>query len=235
MKAAADAETRGWPQPQDQHRGAGKSSGQRHADHRAVGAAEGDMKKSATRSLKEWLDKAGPEGQQLVDAVSQVGPCYATAGSLARTRPTGCVFRLWRRAGFEQRAPRQRALSASPPPRNDLTWVFSCTARRFSRRRLPFAREVMPFFTARISAICSRRFRPASCCRCRCLRAAAGRCRSCRHVEMLHQALVPRIVVAAAADGADIEGNPSSRLPARPGRPVSGRASTPTRQLRRPH
>jgi TRAP-type C4-dicarboxylate transport system substrate-binding protein len=69
MKAAAEAETRGWA-----------ASRKANADTLEKLKANGmqiltppaqlkaDMKKVGDTMLKEWLDKAGPEGQQLVDA-----------------------------------------------------------------------------------------------------------------------------------------------------------------------
>jgi len=69
MKAAADAETRGWA-----------ASKKENTDTQEKLKANGmnilppspqlkaDMKKVGDTMLKEWLDKAGPEGQALVDA-----------------------------------------------------------------------------------------------------------------------------------------------------------------------
>ena len=69
MKAAADAETRGWAASKkanaetlDKLKAAGMNILQPSAQLKA------DMKKVGDTMLKEWLDKAGPEGQQLVDA-----------------------------------------------------------------------------------------------------------------------------------------------------------------------
>ena len=69
MKAAADAETRGWAMSR-------KTNGEVLEKLKANGmqilqpsaALKADMKKVGDQMLKEWLDKAGPEGQQLVDA-----------------------------------------------------------------------------------------------------------------------------------------------------------------------
>jgi TRAP-type C4-dicarboxylate transport system substrate-binding protein len=69
LKAAADAETRGWAASQ-------KANGETLDKLRAGGmqilpppaALKADMKKVGDTMLKEWLDKAGPEGKQLVDA-----------------------------------------------------------------------------------------------------------------------------------------------------------------------
>jgi TRAP-type C4-dicarboxylate transport system substrate-binding protein len=40
----------------------------RHADPPPSAQLKADMKKVGDTMLKEWLDKAGPEGKQLVDA-----------------------------------------------------------------------------------------------------------------------------------------------------------------------
>ena len=69
MKAAADAETRGWA-------ASAKANGETLEKLKANGmqiiappaALKADMKKVGDTMLKEWLDKAGPEGQQLVEA-----------------------------------------------------------------------------------------------------------------------------------------------------------------------
>jgi TRAP-type transport system periplasmic protein len=69
MKAAADAETRGWAASRranteslDKLKGGGMNILPPPAQLTA------DMKKVGDTLLKEWLDKAGPEGQALVDA-----------------------------------------------------------------------------------------------------------------------------------------------------------------------
>ena len=72
LKAAADAETRGWA--------ASKKANQETLD-KLKGAGmqilpppatlTADMKKVGDTMLKEWLDKAGPEGKQLVDAFAK--------------------------------------------------------------------------------------------------------------------------------------------------------------------
>jgi len=69
MKAAAEAEARGWKVSQQKHteyldllKKNGMNIMQPSAQLKA------DMKKVGDTMLKEWLDKAGPEGQQLVDA-----------------------------------------------------------------------------------------------------------------------------------------------------------------------
>ena len=69
LKAGADAETRGWAAAQ-------KANGETLDKLKANGmqilppsaALKADMKKVGDTMLKEWLDKAGPEGKQLVDA-----------------------------------------------------------------------------------------------------------------------------------------------------------------------
>jgi TRAP-type C4-dicarboxylate transport system substrate-binding protein len=71
-KAAADAETRGWAASQ-------KANGETLDKLKGGGmqilppsaALKADMKKVGDTMLKEWLDKAGPEGKQLVDAFSR--------------------------------------------------------------------------------------------------------------------------------------------------------------------
>ncbi|MBL8380162.1 MAG: TRAP transporter substrate-binding protein [Burkholderiales bacterium] len=69
LKAAADAEPRGWAASKranteslDRLKGGGMSILPPSAQLKA------DMKKVGDTLLKEWLDKAGPEGKQLVDA-----------------------------------------------------------------------------------------------------------------------------------------------------------------------
>ena len=72
LKAAADAETRGWAASQ-------KANGETLDKLRGGGmqilppsaALKADMKKVGETMLKEWLDKAGPEGKQLVDAFNK--------------------------------------------------------------------------------------------------------------------------------------------------------------------
>jgi TRAP-type C4-dicarboxylate transport system substrate-binding protein len=73
LKAAADAETRGWA--------ASKKANAETLDKlKANGmniiapsaALKSDMKKVGDTMLKEWLEKAGPEGQQLVDAYKKM-------------------------------------------------------------------------------------------------------------------------------------------------------------------
>jgi TRAP-type C4-dicarboxylate transport system substrate-binding protein len=69
MKAAADAETRGWAASQKANTDTLeklKANGMQILQPPAQ--LKADMKKVGDTMLKEWLDKAGPEGQQLVDA-----------------------------------------------------------------------------------------------------------------------------------------------------------------------
>jgi TRAP-type C4-dicarboxylate transport system substrate-binding protein len=72
MKAAADAETRGWAASQ-------KANGETLDKLKAGGMAilppspqlKADMAKVGETLLKEWLDKAGPEGKALIDAFNK--------------------------------------------------------------------------------------------------------------------------------------------------------------------
>jgi TRAP-type transport system periplasmic protein len=71
-KAAADAEARGWEMSKkanvdslDKLKGGGMQILAPSA------ALKADMKKVGETMLKEWLDKAGPEGKQLVDAFAK--------------------------------------------------------------------------------------------------------------------------------------------------------------------
>jgi TRAP-type transport system periplasmic protein len=69
LKAAADAETRGWAASKKTNTEVLeklKANGMQILQPSA--ALKADMKKVGDTMLKEWLDKAGPEGQQLVDA-----------------------------------------------------------------------------------------------------------------------------------------------------------------------
>ena len=70
LKAAADAETRGWV--------ASKKANIDSLDKLKAGGMQilppspqlkADLKKVGDTMLKEWLDKAGPEGKALVDAL----------------------------------------------------------------------------------------------------------------------------------------------------------------------
>jgi TRAP-type transport system periplasmic protein len=72
MKAAADAETRGWAASKvanseslDKLKGGGMQILPPSATLKA------DMKKVGDTMLKEWLEKAGPEGRQMVDAINR--------------------------------------------------------------------------------------------------------------------------------------------------------------------
>jgi TRAP-type transport system periplasmic protein len=70
LKAAADAETRGWAASQ-------KANGETLEKLKGGGMAilpppaalKADMAKVGETMLKEWLDKAGPEGKALIDAL----------------------------------------------------------------------------------------------------------------------------------------------------------------------
>jgi TRAP-type C4-dicarboxylate transport system substrate-binding protein len=69
LKAAADAETRGWAASRRTNTEVLeklKANGMQILP--APAALKADMKKVGDTMLKEWLDKAGPEGQQLVNA-----------------------------------------------------------------------------------------------------------------------------------------------------------------------
>ena len=69
MKAAAEAETRGWAASKKANAETLdklKANGMQILQPSA--ALKADMKKVGDTMLKEWLEKAGPEGQQLVDA-----------------------------------------------------------------------------------------------------------------------------------------------------------------------
>jgi TRAP-type transport system periplasmic protein len=72
MKAAADAETRGWA--------ASRRANTETLDKLKAGGMQilppspqlrADMKKVGETLLKEWLEKAGPEGKQLIDAYNR--------------------------------------------------------------------------------------------------------------------------------------------------------------------
>jgi TRAP-type C4-dicarboxylate transport system substrate-binding protein len=72
MKAAADAEVRGWAASRrvntdtlDKLRANGMTI------HAPSAQLKADMTKVGDTMLKEWLDKAGPEGKQLVDAFAK--------------------------------------------------------------------------------------------------------------------------------------------------------------------
>ena len=68
LKAAADAETRGWASSRKTNLEVLeklKTNGM--TIHQPSAQLQTDMKKVGDMMLKEWLEKAGPEGQQLVD------------------------------------------------------------------------------------------------------------------------------------------------------------------------
>ncbi len=72
LKAGAEAETRGWAASQ---RANVESLDKLKANGMQIlppsAALKADMKKVGDTMLKEWLDKAGPEGKQLVDAFTK--------------------------------------------------------------------------------------------------------------------------------------------------------------------
>lgn len=69
MKAAADAEARGWAMSKKTNTEVlEKLKAHGMQIHQPSAQLKADMKKVGDQMLKEWLDKAGPEGQQLVDA-----------------------------------------------------------------------------------------------------------------------------------------------------------------------
>jgi TRAP-type transport system periplasmic protein len=69
LKAAADAETRGWAASRTENTRTQDLLKQNGMNIITPSAQlKDDMKKVGDVMLKEWLDKAGPEGQQLVDA-----------------------------------------------------------------------------------------------------------------------------------------------------------------------
>jgi TRAP-type transport system periplasmic protein len=69
MKAAADAETRGWAASRKTNTEVLEKLKANGMQIIAPSAQlKADMKKVGDQMLKEWLEKAGPEGQQLVDA-----------------------------------------------------------------------------------------------------------------------------------------------------------------------
>jgi TRAP-type C4-dicarboxylate transport system substrate-binding protein len=68
MKAAADAEVRGWAASKKANTDSLdklKANGMNIVQPSA--ALKADMKKVGDTMLKEWLDKAGPEGTAMVD------------------------------------------------------------------------------------------------------------------------------------------------------------------------
>ncbi len=69
LKAGADAEKRGWEASRRTNTEVlEKLKGQGMTIHTPSAQLKADMKKVGDTMLKEWLEKAGPEGQQLVDA-----------------------------------------------------------------------------------------------------------------------------------------------------------------------
>lgn len=69
LKAAADAERRGWELSKKTNTEVlEKLKANGMTIHTPSAQLKADMKKVGDTMLKEWLDKAGPEGQQLVDA-----------------------------------------------------------------------------------------------------------------------------------------------------------------------
>jgi TRAP-type transport system periplasmic protein len=69
VKAAADAETRGWAASRKTNTEVlEKLKANGMQIHTPSAQLKTDMKKVGDTMLKEWLEKAGPEGQQLVDA-----------------------------------------------------------------------------------------------------------------------------------------------------------------------
>ncbi|MEJ8836196.1 TRAP transporter substrate-binding protein [Ramlibacter sp. AN1133] len=69
LKAAADAEKRGWDSSRKTNTEVlEKLKANGMAIHTPSPQLKADMKKVGDTMLKEWLEKAGPEGQQLVDA-----------------------------------------------------------------------------------------------------------------------------------------------------------------------
>jgi TRAP-type transport system periplasmic protein len=72
LKAAADAETRGWAlsrQKNGEYLDLLRKAGMAIAPPSA--ALKADMKKVGDTMLKEWIEKAGPEGKALVDAFNK--------------------------------------------------------------------------------------------------------------------------------------------------------------------
>ena len=72
MKAAADAETRGWAESRKVNE---VTLSQLKANGMTVTAPsaqlKADMKKVGDTMLKEWLDKSGAEGKALIDAYNR--------------------------------------------------------------------------------------------------------------------------------------------------------------------
>ncbi len=69
LKAGAEAETRGWAASRKANTETlEKLKANGMQIHQPSAQLKADMKKVGDTMLKEWLDKAGPEGKQLVDA-----------------------------------------------------------------------------------------------------------------------------------------------------------------------
>jgi TRAP-type C4-dicarboxylate transport system substrate-binding protein len=69
LKAGAEAETRGWALSRKTNTEVlEKLKANGMTIHTPSAQLKADMKKVGDTMLKEWLEKAGPEGQQLVDA-----------------------------------------------------------------------------------------------------------------------------------------------------------------------
>jgi TRAP-type C4-dicarboxylate transport system substrate-binding protein len=69
LKAAAAAEKRGWDMSKKTNTEVlEKLKANGMTIHQPSPQLKADMKKVGDQMLKEWLEKAGPEGQQLVDA-----------------------------------------------------------------------------------------------------------------------------------------------------------------------
>lgn len=69
LKAGAEAETRGWAASKKANADSlDKLKANGMQIHTPSAQLKADMKKVGDTMLKEWLDKAGPEGKQLVDA-----------------------------------------------------------------------------------------------------------------------------------------------------------------------
>ena len=74
LKAGADAETRGWAlskQKNGEYIELLKKNGMTDRSPPSP-QLKADMKKVGDTMLKEWLDKAGPEGQAIVDAYKKM-------------------------------------------------------------------------------------------------------------------------------------------------------------------
>src|SRR4051812_38111605 len=68
LKAAAEAETRGWAMSKKSNTEVlEKLKANGMTIHQPSAQLKTDMKKVGDTMLKEWLEKAGPEGQQLVE------------------------------------------------------------------------------------------------------------------------------------------------------------------------